>query len=324
MTRKPFVMATVAVLISFSPLTFAQTQPDTQPKPQIYWQEGPVTADLGGFAQLSIPASYAFTDKKGAEKVLEITHNLVSGREVGALVPTAKHQNWFVIFEFSNVGYVKDDEKDNIDANALLKSITEATEDANEERSKRGWPPYHVVGWEKSPYYDPATHNLTWSIRGKNDSGGVSVNHSIRLLGRKGTMDVDLILGPEEYARVLPSFDTVIGGFKFNPGSRYSDFVSGDKVAEYGLTALIAGGAGALAVKTGLLAKFWKVILAFLLAAKKLVIFIFAGIAALFRKIKNWITGRRSIEEDAGSGGTPLTHPENTLTTSDGGESSGT
>jgi len=104
-------------------------------------------------------------------------------------------------------------------------------------------------------------------------------------------------MGPTEYAQTLPSFDAVMGGFKFNPGSRYSDFVSGDKVAEYGLTALIAGGAGALAVKTGLLAKSWKLIVAFLLAAKKLAIFIFAGIAALFRKIKNWITGRRPAEE---------------------------
>jgi len=123
----------------------------------------------------------------------------------------------------------------------------------------------------------------------------------VRILGRSGTMNVDLILRPKEYAQTLPNFDAVLGGFKFNPGRRYSDYVSGDKVAEYGLTALIAGGAGALAVKTGLLAKFWKLIVALLLALKKLIIIVFAGIAALFRKIKNWITGRQNAEEQVQS-----------------------
>ena len=41
----------------------------------------------------------------------------------------------------------------------------------------------------------------------------------------------------------------------------------GDKVAEYGLTALIAGGVGAAAAKSGILAKMGKGIIAALLAA---------------------------------------------------------
>jgi uncharacterized membrane-anchored protein len=125
--------------------------------------------------------------------------------------------------------------------------------------------------------------------------------------------------GPTEYAQALPSFNAVLGGFKFNPGSRYADFVSGDKVAEYGLTVLIAGGAGALAVKTGLLAKSWKLIVAFLLAAKKLVIVIFAGIAALFRKLKNWITGRHPTEEQAQSNADHLTEAGDAPPSGDGG-----
>lgn len=42
------------------------------------------------------------------------------------------------MFEFSNVGYVKDDERDKLDANVLLKTISDNTEESNKERAKRG------------------------------------------------------------------------------------------------------------------------------------------------------------------------------------------
>src|SRR5215469_12631494 len=154
MTKRHFVRVLATLVLTFSLLGAAQTSQNEEQAPKIDWQKGPTTANLDGIARLTIPAGYAFADKQGAQKVLEATHNLVSGNEVGVLVPTANDRDWFVIFEFSSIGYVKDDEKDKIDADALLKSITEATEDANEERSKRGWQPFHVIGWEKSPYYD--------------------------------------------------------------------------------------------------------------------------------------------------------------------------
>jgi uncharacterized membrane-anchored protein len=67
-------------------------------------------------------------------------------------------------------------------------------------------------------------------------------------------------------------------GFSFVPGQAYSDWRSGDKVAKYGLTALIVGGAAAAAVKTGLLLKFWKLILA-----------AFAALVAYLKRIYNYI-----------------------------------
>src|SRR5215472_13392791 len=137
MTGRHFVTAVILLVLTSSLLVAAQTEQNDQQTSKIAWQKGPITANLDGIAQLAIPAGYAFADKQGAQKVLATTHNLVSGNEVGVLIPTAEEQDWFVIFEFSSIGYVKDDEKDKIDADALLKNITEGTEDANEERAKR-------------------------------------------------------------------------------------------------------------------------------------------------------------------------------------------
>lgn len=291
MARKAVRYSFLALLaFALSVAAFAQEPPpsqQSQPKVKINWQPGPTTAKLGNIATLKIPAGYLFTGADGAAKVLELTHNIPSGKELGVVVPQGDDKSWFMIFEFEESGYVKDDEKDNLDADALLKSMKEGTEEANVERQKRGWKPFHVIGWEHQPYYDQVTHNLTWAIRGRGDdpTSSGSVNHSIRVLGRRGTMNVDLVVDPGEYAASTSEFNSIISGFSYSQGSRYSDFVKGDKVAEYGLAALIAGGAGAVLLKTGLLAKFWKLIV--------------VGIAALvgfIKKMWNAIFGSKETK----------------------------
>lgn len=265
MARKAlrYVLFFALLALALSLVTAAQEPPPSQQsQPKIDWQVGPTTARLGNIATLKIPAGYQFTGVEGTRRVLDITHNPASGKELGVVVPQGDNESWLMFFEFEDTGYVKDDEKDKLDADALLKSIKDGTEEANVERQKRGWKPFHVTGWQHTPFYDPITHNLTWAIIGRGDdpASKSSVNHSIRLLGRRGTMDVDLVVSPDEYAASTSEFNSIISGFSYTQGSRYSDFVKGDKVAEYGLAALIAGGAGAVLLKTGLLAKFWKLI----------------------------------------------------------------
>ena len=291
------VLPALALGMLAAPLTpRPATSQNTSPIP---WERGPVTADLGGFAEIKIPEGFLFTGKAGTAKLLELTHNLVGGREVGAIVPVGNEpeNQWFVVFEFSDVGFVKDDEKGSINADALLKSIREGTEEANKELKKKGWQTVTVTGWARPPYYDEATHNLTWAIRGQSDSGSV-INHSVRILGRRGTMNVDLVLDPAMYDRTVPRFESVMSGLQFKQGSRYADFVKGDKVAAYGLSALILGGVGAAAVKTGLLAKSWKLLVGLLFALKKLLIVVFLGVAAFFKRVAAWIRARFAPKDE--------------------------
>jgi uncharacterized membrane-anchored protein len=297
-------LALIALLM-VSVWSGAQEQPaPAQPQPpKINWQDGPVTGKLGDIAEIRIPEGYSFTDKHGTETLLEMTQNIPSGRELGALIPNVAKPKWFMTFEFTETGYVKDEEKDKLDAAALLKTLQEGTEEANEERKKRGWEAFHVTGWEKAPFYDPQTHNLTWAIRGKGDDprGGLTINHSIRLLGRKGTVNVELVASPEMYAQSVAEFNDLIAGFAYNQGSRYADFIPGDKVAEYGLGALIVGGAGAVALKTGLFSKF------LILLAKlwKVIIVALAAGAAAIKKFFKAIFGNEDKIED------PSQQPEN-------------
>lgn len=287
------MLASVLVVLAIAAISPAQeSAPQQQPQqeqPKIAWQHGPTTGVLGDIAQITVPQGFAFTDKTGAQQLLVLTHNIPSGQELGALVSTERDSSWFMIFEFEDTGYVKDDEKDKLNADALLKNMKQATEEGNEERQKRGWRPLHVVGWDRTPYYDAVTHNLTWAtrVRGDDSKDEGSVNHSIRLLGRRGTVNVDLVASPGEYAASVPAFNNLISGFSYKPGSRYSDFTAGDKVAKIGLAALIAGGAGAVALKTGLLAKLWK-----------LIVVVVVAIAGFIKRMFRAIFGKEEKIED--------------------------
>ena len=247
------------------------------------WQRGPVSGAIGDLATIEVPEGFAFLGKGDAGKFLELLENPSDGTELGLLL--SPDSTWFVTFEFTDDGYVRDDDRE-LDADALLDSIREGTEHANTLRKERGWSAVEVVGWQTTPFYDPQTHNLTWAITGRSD-GGDSINHSTRLLGRRGVMRVNLVLSPEDSDAAKAGFAKVMSSFSFNPGHRYSEFTTGDKVAEYGLTGLIVGGTGVALAKSGLLQKFWK-----------LIVFGIMALAGTARKLFARLTGR-AVPTDA-------------------------
>jgi uncharacterized membrane-anchored protein len=237
----------------------------------VKFQKGPATGDLGTTAQVKVPSGYVFAGGNDTRVIMERMQNTTNGRELGFIAPGG--EDWFVVFEFDPVGYVKDDEKGSLDADALLESIKAGTAEGNKERARRGWPSLTVLGWETPPRYNEVTHNLEWAVKLESE-GKSGVNHNTRLLGRGGVMEVTLVCDPAKLGEILPKFNTMLNGFEFISGQRYSEFRPGDKMAAYGLTGLIAGGGVAVAAKSGLLKWLWKGIVAAVV-----------GISALVKKI---------------------------------------
>lgn len=221
----------------------------------ISWQVGPCTVNLGSVAELTVPAGFRFTGPDGAEKWARLTQNPPDKACVGILIPDSS--GWYLMFDYDNIGYVPDDEKNKLDADAILTSVREGTAQANAYRKSQGWSELQVLGWEQTPRYDTRTNNLVWAIRGSGD-GETVINYNTRLLGRSGVMAVNLIDSPQSYASVVPTVNMLLSGFQFKQGQRYAEWRKGDKVAAYGLTALITGTAAAVAAKSGLLAKMMK------------------------------------------------------------------
>jgi uncharacterized membrane-anchored protein len=289
------------------PAPAAEAEAEAEPKAEespaskilnsLKWTVGPGKAAVGKQAQIEIPEGTRFTDGNGARKMLEMMHNPTGSDELGLL--TNDQLDWFVIFEFEDIGYVKDADKEKLDGNAILESLREGNEIANEERKKRGWPAITIVGWHTAPFYNKETNNLEWCIKGQSQ-GRDLVNYNTRILGRGGVMSANLLVDPEALDATLPQIKTILRGFSYIEGQKYSQWKTGDKIAKYGLSALVMGGAVGVAAKLGLLGKIaaslgklWKAII--------------LGIIGLGAALKSLIFGKKKDKTPPpdGGGGTP-------------------
>jgi uncharacterized membrane-anchored protein len=242
---------------------------------ELKWVNGPTTVSLDGNSKLAIPEGYVFLDKTETDKYLELNQNPSGGTEV-MIAPESL--DWSAYINFSDEGYVKDDEK--IDAPALLKTLQEGAQASNAERRKRGWSEIRVTGWAVEPAYNENTKRLEWATR-LADNSGEGINFFTKILGRRGHTTVILVTPPERLMTAETALNRVLTGYSFNTGDTYAEFVPGDKVAEYGLAALVLGGAAAVATKKGL----WGIIAGFLAASWKFLAAGLIGAGAWLRKL---------------------------------------
>jgi len=239
------------------------------------------TGFMGDQAQIDVPPGYAFTGPQGTKELMSAFGNLISEEELGFVAPRRQPDevdfDWFAVFEFSDSGYVKDDDKDDLDAAEMLRVMREAEIQANEERRRLGYDTLSITGWAIKPRYNESTHNLEWAMNLTSGEGGALVNLNTRLLGREGVMRVTLVCDPEDLEATIPEYQAMLRDFSFQPGHRYAEYRRGDKVAKYGLAGLVVGGGVAALAKTGLLKKLLKPILVGLLALAAFLRRIFGG-----------------------------------------------
>ena len=193
---------------------------------------------------------------------------------------------WAVIVTYDEDGFVKDDEAAKIDYTKLLGDMRKSIADENKNRTKEGYEAIQLVGWAAPPRYDSTSHKLYWAkeLQFGTDSSH-TLNYNIRALGRRGVLVLNAVAGIDALANVETGMKDVLGFVTFNEGHRYTDFVPGkDKVAAYGIGALIVG---SMAAKAGL----FKGLIALLIAAKKVIVVgavaLAGAIAKFFKKGKD-------------------------------------
>jgi len=226
---------------------------------------GPVDITLRDQAHLHLPAGYVWVPTPAAAQLMRSMGNRTDDTFIGAIFP-ADDADWMAVVKFVKEGYIKDDDAKDWNADDLLKSLKEGTEAANEERAKRGIPSIEVTGWAQKPQYDAASHRLVWSAlsqrKGSTD-GNQGVNYNTYALGREGYLSLNLITNAKDLDKYKPDASKLLGAIQYDDGKKYADFNSStDKVAAYGLAALVAGAAvkklGLFAIVAAFLAKFAK------------------------------------------------------------------
>jgi uncharacterized membrane-anchored protein len=255
----------LALLCAIASPAFAQ-----QPAPpQLTPEHGPKAIPLGDQGSLKLPAGYLFLNEKDAGAMLTYWGNPGPHKVMGMVLSEDEKDGWAISLRFRPEGYVKDEDAKSWDADELFKSVKEGTEASNAERKKMGGGELHVIDWVQKPTYDAATHRLAWGMRAEAVDGGErhdSVNFKTYVLGREGYIEMNLMTDPQTLPAAKPRATELLAATSFVDGKRYEDFsASTDKVAAYGLAALVAGGVakkvGLLATVGLLFAKFWKIIL---------------------------------------------------------------
>jgi len=296
MLKKIFAVAAIALLLgSVSSIQAAapdgsQTQMTAEEFiASLKFQSGKI--DLpNGVATLDLPPSFRYLNPEDSNRVLmDAWGNPPGATTLGMIFPANEsplsQTGWGIVITYDEDGHVSDEDADAIKYDDLLKDMQSSMVAANEERKKQGYDPISLVGWAETPSYDKANHKLYWAKElAFGDKQQHTLNYNIRVLGRQGVLVLNAVAGMGQIATIKAEMPGVLAATNFKAGNGYADFNSGtDKVAAYGIAALVAGGAAA---KMGLFAK----LLALLIAFKKLFII---GLIALGVGIKKLLGMRK-------------------------------
>lgn len=261
----------------------------------LHFEQGAVTLP-GGIATLNLPDNFRYLPPADAERLLtEGWGNPKGFNTLGMIIPTAvsplTRAGWGVVVSYEKDGHVKDDDADSIKYGELLKTMQDGVKDENEERKKQGFPAMTLVGWAEPPHYDKASHKLYWAKELHSEGDKVNgLNYNIRVLGREGVLVLNAVAAMPQIEQIRSEMRNVTAFTDFTAGNRYADFNGKtDKVAEYGIAALIAGG---VAAKIGLFGKLFALLLAF----KKVVILAVVAAGSWFAKL----FGRKKAGVDLG------------------------
>jgi uncharacterized membrane-anchored protein len=222
--------------------------PPTAHEPE--WLLGPGKADLAGFAKMDVPDGYRFCDSTGARTLLLRMRNPVPPNLVGILAPNSG--KWWVVLSFLDTGYVKGmDRNTRIDPEAVLNLLREDLQTQNELLTRQGMSPIAAVNWATKPAYDASRGSLEWAIRAETRTEKIVnlqsetevqgvINHTVRLMGRRGALDATAVELDTADAEVIPLKD-LVNHITFDRGEAYADYQSGDKVAKLRIEEIIAG-----------------------------------------------------------------------------------
>ena len=276
------ITAAWVLCAAFTVPVFAQDSPDPaegQPEaapaeeeamPELKYSTGDVVLP-NKVATLHLGEKYHYLAPEETNQLLQMWGNPPDEATQGAILPADVNPfgegGWAVFLTYTDDGHIDDSDANEIDYDDLLKDMKEGVEDSNSARKQAGYPEMHLLNWAEPPRYDAAAKKLYWAKEISSEGGEMhSLNYDVRVLGREGVLSMEAVAPMDLLAQVRTEMRPLLEVAEFNEGYRYAEFnAKTDRMAEYGLGALIAGG---VAAKLGLFGKLFALLIAF----KKIII----------------------------------------------------
>mgnify|MGYP006084422945 FL=1 len=294
-----FRIITLSIALFFTQTTFAQDLTEeqielTEEETKLYldsldaimnYEYGEIDID-GGLAKLKVPENYKYLNPEQSAFILTDIWGNPPSENLGMLFlkkesPIAMGDfSYAVEITYSEEGYIEDEDAKELDYEDLLDEMKEDTKNASTERVKQGYESIELVRWASQPFYDEVNKKLHWAKELKfGEAEKNTLNYEIRILGRKGYLNLNIIGEIDQLSKVKKHADKILKSINFEEGNRYSDFDPGiDKIAALGIGGLIAGKVLAKAGFFVLILKFWK--------------FIAIGAVALFAGLRKYFGGK--------------------------------
>jgi uncharacterized membrane-anchored protein len=272
------ITAALLLCAAFGAPVFSQESqgPEQEKLPELKYSTGDIVLP-NKVATLRLGEKYHYLDPEVASQLLQMWGNPPDTTTQGAIYPADVHPlsegGWAVFLTYLDEGHVDDSDAKDIDYDDLLKDMKEGTESNNDARKAEGYPAMHLLSWAEPPRYDASSKKLYWAKEiSSADSTTHYLNYDVRVLGREGVLSMQAVATMDQLQQIRTDMRPLLDVAEFNQGYRYAEFNEGtDRMAEYGLAALVAGG---VAAKLGFFGKLF----AILLALKK---FIVIGVIAV-------------------------------------------
>lgn len=221
-----------------------------------------------GLATLNVPKGFKYLDSEQSYHLLvDIWGNPPSAGTTMGIVMAEKTNVMDIdgvvyTIGYEEIGYVEDDDAEDIDYDDLLSNLKEETAEESKVRVQEGYGSIQLIGWASKPFYDGKKNILHWAKEINFDnSEDNTLNYDIRILGRKGVLVITALSGMDQLAKVKKEIPAVLTMTTFNSGNTYADFDSNvDEVAAWSLGGLVAGKVLAKVGFFALIVKFWKII----------------------------------------------------------------
>ena len=190
------------------------------------------------------------------------------------LIRSSKGGNLFI--RPNTDGYVKIDDWKNVDTDEWIKEMNKNIEERYKEEIENNLNYVTKTSWLEEPKLDRKSNMVFYSYKNTWNDGIISNESRAIILGKKGYNTLILVTDYDENT-IKENNDRLKNKaltLRFNEGVKYKDYKTGDKVAALGIGGLVAGTlgvktlakAGVLAKFLPLLAKFWWIIVAPLVA----------------------------------------------------------
>ena len=177
---------------------------------------------------------------------------------------------YLLFIETNDDGYVNIEDWHNVDTDRWIKILNEDAQEKLEEKKGQDIDLPVKYSWIKKPKLDRKKNMVFYAYEILWNDEVTSLESRTIILGKNGYSSLIFTTTDAEtpYSQLANKFSNKAETFKFNEGSTYSEYKTGDKIAAVGIGALLATTLGVKALSPGLLAtlgkllaKFWFILL---------------------------------------------------------------